>query len=693
MRIETRHTRRLNAISAVGLAVFCVLIYRLVSLQVLAADEYAVLARNQQEARTRLQADRGRILDRNGRILSRNVESQSFFVSNRTPEAIRAIVGALAPNFKESSSQIRERLRAKRPFVWLVRRVVDGPAIDRLPEGVGQVTEMRRKYPMGEVAGQLLGYTDVDNVGIEGLELAFDSLLRGKAGEIVLRVDALGKRVSAREALRRPAEDGGDLVLTIDLDYQCIAEEELESVVRRFQARSGIAIVTNPLTGEILAMANVPRYDPNDFGRYDPALRRNRAVTDIYEPGSTFKIVAVSGALNEGKIGLEEPIFCENGVLGVPGGGIRDHEPHGWLNVGEILKVSSNIGTAKVARRLGPGGLNRYVRLFGYGTTTGSGLLGEVAGEARHPSTWSRRSLETIAIGQEIGVTALQMAAAYGAIANEGRLITPRIRLKAGTNGATPLLGKSDVVRQVVTPETARLVTSFLEEAVKHGTGKRAQVPGYRVAGKTGTAQRALEDKAGYDPEQFVASFIGFIPADRPELLCLVIVDSPKGIYWGSQVAAPVFSRIVQRILGLRNTGLRHRTELAEGFRIPGGKWPLPVVSGLTGETVARVPARHGIESRAFGRRDGVVAQSIGDGADAQQAPVGLESTALASEEAVHTPDVTGIPLRQAIYRLTSKGLRVKASGSGWVVQQVPRAGTRLSRGSFCEVTCSKREG
>lgn len=677
MRIETRHTRRLNAISAVGLAMFCVLIYRLVTLQVLAADEYAALARNQQEARTRILADRGRILDRNGRILSRNVESQSFFASSRTnPEAVRAIVGNLAPNFKESNSRIRERLRAKRPFVWLARRVEDGPAIDRLPEGVGREIEMLRKYPMGDVAGQLLGYTDVDNVGIEGLELAFDSLLRGKAGEMVLSVDALGKHVNAREAVRRPAEDGEDLVLTIDLDYQCIAEEELESVVKRFQARSGIAIVTNPLTGEILAMANVPRYDPNDFGRYDPALRRNRAVTDIYEPGSTFKIVAVAGALNEGRIDLEEKIFCENGVLSVPGGEIRDHDPYGWLSVGEILKFSSNIGAAKVARALGPGGMNRYVRLFGYGATTGSDLPGEVSGEARHPSKWSRRSLETISIGQEIGVTALQMAAAYGAIANEGRLVTPRIRLRAGANGAAPLPRKPDVVRQVVTPETARLVTSFLEEAVNGGTGRRAQVPGYRVAGKTGTAQRALENGAGYDPERFIASFIGFIPADRPELLCLVIVDGPKGIQWGSQVAAPVFNRIMRRILGLRNTELRHRTELAEASRLPGSDGPLPAASGLARETASRVPARHVNASRAPGRGDGVAA-----------------STALAPEETVHTPDVTGIPLRQAIHRLTSTGLRVKASGSGRVVRQVPRAGTRLSRGSFCEVTCSRREG
>ena len=695
MRIEARNIRRLNAISVIGLGLTLVLIYRLVSLQVMAADGYAVLARNQQEERTLIHANRGRILDRNGKILSTNVESQSFFANNVSDSKhLRDIARSFVRDSGESGPATFERLNSKRSFVWLARKVVDGPAIDQLPEGVGCVIEMRRKYPMGNVAGQLLGHTSIDNAGLEGLELAFDPLLRGKPGETVLRVDARGKNLSALGAVRRTAEDGGDLVLTIDLDFQCIVEEELKSAVKRFRARSGIAIVTNPLTGEILALANVPLYDPNHYSRYDPALRRNRAVTDIYEPGSTFKIVAIAGALNEGKIGPEEKIFCENGVLDVRGGKIRDHRPHGWLSVAEILEVSSNIGTAKVARRLGPAGLNRYVRLFGYGTRTGSDLVGEVAGEAKHPSLWSKRSLETIAIGQEIGVTALQMAAAYGAIANEGRLMAPRIMLRAQTSGSTLFSGAPEVVRQVISTRAARLITTFLEGTVLRGTGSQAQVPGYRVAGKTGTAQRALENEAGYDPDQFVSSFIGFMPADRPELLCVVIVDSPKEIHWGSQVAAPVFSRIMRRILGLRNTGLRHRAASLGSSPDLGVKRLRPEVAGLTRKTASRILARYGIESRALGRGNRVVAQRIGHGLDSQEALVYLGSPGpFQSDRAVHTPDVTDIPLRQAIYQLTSAGLRVKVSGSGWVVRQAPRAGTSVSLGSFCEVTCGRREG
>ena len=685
MRIEARHTRRLKLVSLLGIGFAVALAFRLASLQLWAGEAYTAQARSQHEKRTVLQANRGHILDRHGRVLVTNLEAQSFFLNSNISELdnLRAIAVRFSRRDGEDSAEVLKRLRGKRSFVWLARKVMDGLPEDRVPEGVGRMVEMRRSYPMGTLAGQVLGYTDIDNVGIDGIEHHFDALLKGKPGEMVSRVDARGKALGALGAVLRLPEDGGDLVLTIDTDYQSIAEEELEAAVARFQARSGIAIVTQPNTGEILAMANVPLYDPNAFGRYDPKVRRNRAVTDLYEPGSTFKVVAFAGALEEKDYAPEDRIFCENGTMKVAGGVIRDTHPHGWLTVREVIEASSNIGTIKIARTLGKAEFFRYIRLFGFGSLTGGNLPGEVPGDVKHPSKWSERSLETIAIGQELGVTALQMVTAYGAVANGGRLLAPRIFLKTLRGDSVVSVQRPQVVRQVISPQTAATVTGVLGGAVTRGTGSNARVSGYQVAGKTGTAQKALEGGRGYAPNDYNASFIGYLPAERPELLCLVIVDSPKGIRWGSKVAAPVFSRIMQRILSLRKTRLRHRA-VVDGKEGDGrSEKQVPVLKGLSRESALRVLDRRGFQARVLGSDTRVLDQAV------QQKEVLLYVAPDSSgqvEGEVRTPDVVGVPLRQAVYRLTAAGLRVETSGSGRVVGQTPRAGTAVERGTVCRI-------
>jgi cell division protein FtsI (penicillin-binding protein 3) len=349
----------------------------------------------------------------------------------------------------------------------------------------------------------------------------------------------------------------------------------------------------------------------------------------------------------------------------ISGGFVRDVHPSGWLTVRGVLEESSNIGTIKVARKLGPARFYRYLRMFGFGNVTGSTLSGEVAGNVKHPSAWSSRSLESICIGQEVGATALQMAAAYGAVANGGRLMVPRILLRAVRGDSVLQAESPEAVRQVISREVAGTVVSFLEGVVAHGTGSNAQVNGYRTAGKTGTAQRVSEGGTGYDPDLYVSSFIGFLPVEQPELLGLVIVDSPQGEHYGSQVAAPVFSRMMQRILSLRDTPLRHRARPA----------------GADGA-------------------DGMVAEVARSAVDAPPAPVGPESYATQASIATDSdgparigaplemPDVVGIPLRQAISRLTSSGLQVRMRGSGTVVDQRPRPGTVVARGSVCRVIC-----
>lgn len=685
-----RHIRRQRAICLLGGIFVLVLTCRLAALQVWTGDVYSARAKKQHETRTVLQANRGRILDRKGRVLATNLEAQSFFV-NKVAEldSLRSIAVRFSGNDGEENAALLRRLQNNR-FVWLARKVFNDPQQDPLPKGVGRIVEMRRSYPTGELAGQVLGYTDIDNLGIEGVELARNSLLEGEPGDMTSRRDARGEALGALGVVRKMPEDGQDVMLTLDVDYQSIVEEELSAAVSQFQAVNGIAIVTSPRSGEILAMANVPLYDPNHFGKYDAAVRRNRAVTDIFEPGSTFKVVAVAGGLQEGLWRREDRIFCEFGRMQVPGGVIRDTHPCGWLTVQQVVEESSNIGTAKIARKLKRAGLYEYVRLFGFGIKTGVELPGEVPGNVKKPTRWSGRTLPSMSIGQEIGVTALQMAMAYGAIANGGRLMAPRIYRHRSPDGSW-VSERPRILREVVSKETAGIVAEILEGVVERGTGANARVPGYRVAGKTGTAQRAREGGRGYDPNRYVSSFIGFLPVERAEFVCIVIVDGPKGIRWGSKVAAPVFSRIMKRILSMRDTEMRHRA-VAEARGDEAVKASTPVLAGLSRIVAKRVMDRHGIRSVQPGERArlpvGTQPPSSGSG-ESRHAAVAADSGK--TGDYIATPDVLGVPLRQAVVQLTSSGFVVSASGSGRVVSQTPGAGTRVAPGTTCNLVCSPR--
>lgn len=685
-----RHIRRQRAIYLLGGIFVLILTYRLAALQVWTGDVYSARAKRQHEKRTVLQANRGRILDRKGRVLATNLEAQSFFVNKIAElDSLRSIAVRFSGSDDAENAALLRRLQKKR-FVWLARKVFSDPRQDPLPKGVVRIVEMRRTYPMEELAGQVLGYTDIDNLGIEGVELACNLLLEGEHGDMTSRRDARGEALGALGVVRRMPEDGEDVMLTLDVDYQSIVEEELAAAVSQFQAINGIAVVTSPRSGEILAMANVPLYDPNHFGKYDAAFRRNRAVTDIFEPGSTFKMVAVAGGLEEGLWRREDRIFCEFGRMKVPGGVIRDTHPCGWLTVQQVVEESSNIGTVKIARKLEQAGLYKYVRLFGFGNKTTVDLPGEVAGNVKKPTRWSGRTLASMSIGQEIGVTALQMAMAYGAIANGGRLMAPRIYRRRSPDGVWESK-RPHVLRDVISEETAGNVAEVLEGVVLRGTGKNARVPGYSVAGKTGTAQRAKEGGRGYDPNRYVSSFIGFLPVERAEFVCIVIVDGPKGIRWGSKVAAPVFSRIMQRILSLRDTEMRHRA-VAESPGDEAVRASRPVLAGLSRNVAKRVMNRSGIDPIQVdeGARLSVGPQARATGT-LESRHEAVEADSGKTGDYIATPNVLGVPLRQAVVQLTSSGLAVSASGSGRVVSQTPGAGMLVSRGTTCNVVCSPK--
>ncbi|MSS70057.1 MAG: PASTA domain-containing protein [Candidatus Latescibacteria bacterium] len=692
-----KHLRRLGLLFW-GAALFgVVLILRLVQLQVWAGQSYVERAKDQHTKSVVLEAKRGRIFDRHGREVATNLKMISYFVTNqaevKNPKAAARTL-ARAANLDESD--LYRGLTGQRRFAWLARKF----DIERLQkaemktlQGTHALVEMKRYYPMGSVGSQILGYTDIDNVGIEGGELGLDSHLRGQSGVMVSEVDALGRSLAERGEILTPPEDGADVTLTIDADCQWIAEEELAATVDKYRAKAGVAVLMNPRTGEILAMAGAPLYDPNRPGEHHPENRRNRAITDMYEPGSTFKIVAAAAALNEGTRRPEDQIFCENGRMAVPGGFIRDSHPLGWLSFKQVIGHSSNIGTIKVARTLGGKRLYEYARRFGFDARTGIELPGEARGLLHHPSVWSKRSMETIAIGQEVLVTPLQLAFAYGAVANEGVLMKPRILKAIARTGQAPAETRPEAIRRVIEEKACQTLVDFFKGVVKEGTGTNGAVAGYEVAGKTGTAQRAAEGGRGYESGQYVSSFVGFLPADDPRLLCLVAIDRPTGVHWGSAVAAPTFRRILERVLALRDCPARLS---------PVGTPP------DTGAVYAGPPTMPNLLGLSRGSAEGVlrryqmVAGFEGEGVITEQSilpgePLGsnvrltLKCQALMmarNDAGTAVPDLTGLPLRQAINRLSAQGLRPSIYGNGFVAAQAPAPGSLVRHGSACALVC-----
>lgn len=546
---------RLRWIAVCGALAWAALTGRLVQLQVYQHDEYSAITRGQYQRRVELKASRGRVLDRRGHDLAVDIAATSFFAypdQVAEPSRVAARFAVLGPG---RDSQVESQLRGGKPFVYLARQVADAD-LARIGEldftGVFKHAETRRQYPLGPLAGQFIGHTNIDNRGSEGVEGAFDEMLRERDGLLLGYVDALGNRVPGQQQREEP-QHGRSLVLTIDALYQGIMEEELQQAIDRSQAEGALGLIVDPRSGAVLAMANLPLFDPNDAANTMPELRRNRAITDAYEPGSTFKVIAAAAVLEEGLARLEDRVFCERGELELTNGDIiRDTEAYGDLLFAQVMEKSSNIGLIKFARRLERPQFYEYIRRFGFATRTGINLPAENSGLLQNADQWSERSLETIAIGQEIGVTALQLALAYGAVANGGELMVPHIA--AGTvdaDGRFEQRGGPQVVRRVLGRRVAAQLGQVLAGVVARGTGQRAQIEGIAVAGKTGTAQRALADGSGYDPDASIASFAGFLPVEDPQYVCVVMIENPRLDAWGGQVAAPAFKRVMERILHL----------------------------------------------------------------------------------------------------------------------------------------------
>jgi cell division protein FtsI (penicillin-binding protein 3) len=542
------------------------------------------LARAQQERTITLDPLRGPILDRNGKELAVSLDVDSVFAAPSEVDDPVVAARRLAPVVGVPVSELRERLSSDRHFVWIKRKIT--PDLRKRLEslrirGVGFVRESRRYYPKRALAAHLVGACGMDNQGLDGLEFMYDGAIRGTPGRLVALRDGRGGRVLDRE--QKDPTPGFGLSLTIDEVIQYTVERALDEAMAATAAEGATVVVLRPQTGEVLALASRPTFDPNAYADARESARRNRATTDYYEPGSTFKVVTAAAALDAGRVRPNEVIWCENGSIVVAKHRFKeDRLPYGNLTFTEVLAKSSNVGAIKVANRLRSDEFLSYIKGFGFGRKTGIDLPGESPGLLRDTSEWSGLSQASIAMGQEIGVTTLQLAAMMGAIANDGVWLPPRIvqSLLPAQSGHAPVplgdaaspsradqggavadgagapagvstgaVGDLTDSRRVISERTARALRGMLQMVTTEGTGKAASIPGYTVGGKTGTAQK-VDQSGRYAHGKYVSWFAGFVPADRPALAIVVMIDEPKGAkFHGGDVAAPVFSRIAQPVL------------------------------------------------------------------------------------------------------------------------------------------------
>jgi cell division protein FtsI (penicillin-binding protein 3) len=554
-------TVRLRIVLAVGGLWALAVAGRLYQLQVARYDHYVAKAERQQQRVVVLDPPRGTIYDAQGRELAVSVQADSAYAvppQIEDPVEMARQIARIVPEV--DARKLARQLAQDREFVWIARKL-DPPVAAALRAlelpGVYFLPESKRYYPMRELAAQVLGYVGTDNQGLAGLELLYDKRVAGKPGvRTVLRDARRGTVVSPDLSFADP-EPGEDLHLTLDAAIQHIVERELRRAVEERGATRGSAVFLDPATGAVLAMATYPSFDPNRFGEFAPARWRNRVIMDVYEPGSTFKIITAAAAIESGKVKPEDVLDCEMGGIVLLDRRIRDHKPFGRLTFAEVLAKSSNVGVIKAALLVGDEGMYRTITGFGFGRPTGIDLPGESSGIVHPLRKWGPLDKAYVSFGQGISVTPLQLAAATAAIANEGTLLQPYIVAATGPSARTsggnteqvrPRHEKPPVAGHPLRPETARALKAMMEGVVAGGTGRSAAVAGYRMGGKTGTAQ--IPVAGGYSRSSYLPSFVGFAPVDRPRIVGVVAVAEPRGFaYHGGQVAAPVFGAVARQLL------------------------------------------------------------------------------------------------------------------------------------------------
>lgn len=631
---------------------FLLLIARSFQIQFFQWQGWATVANKQVRRNLHFEPRRGDIYDRNGQELAVSIEMESLAANPRVIKNRAATAQQLSAIIKIPAANLEEKLSQERAFVWL-RHYLSPRQADAIRaldlEGIRFVRENRRYYPNVELAGHLIGFTGRDHIGLEGLEVAQDLLLRGNSGTLTGAKDARGRIIYTHGLPAESEPQGYSLRLTLDRRIQYIAERELERTVKDFQATSGTAVVMEPKSGEILAMAVFPSFNPNSFSSYEPSIWRNRAVTDAFEPGSTFKIFLAAAALEEGLVHPDDLFYCEQGKYKILNHTIHDLKKFGWLSLEQILRFSSNIGAAKVAEKLGAKRFYRYIKAFGFGAPTSIGLPGETSGVIRSTDGWSPVDLAAASFGQSLSVSAIQLAMALGVVANDGLLLQPLlIKEVLDGQGRVVRRNESRVVRRVISADTAQRLKELLADVLKPGgTGARAALAQYQAAGKTGTAQKSNRNNGGYAEDRYTASFVGFTPVTDPKILVVVVINEPQKGFYGGVVAAPTFRRVAQKTL--------------DALQVPPEKVEDKSSKVAKLDNMEPTPdCLMSLQPVVYGRTQ--------------------------SDHPKVMPDLTGLSLRAALNQLRYFTGSLAIHGSGRVVGQNPEPGRNLSTVDSCSL-------
>jgi cell division protein FtsI (penicillin-binding protein 3) len=712
---RNRSQLRLYLLGSLLVFWFCAICLRLVYLQIFQYGEFEQRASHQQQRTIEISPKRGIIYDRAGRELAMSINVDSgFAVPTEIPDLAQTI-SLITRITKDDPREVLARCKASRSFCWVARKA-SAETAERIKalnlKGIYFEKESKRFYPKRELAAQVLGYVGMDDEGLSGIEREYDEQLRGKPGRILIQVDARRKNFNRIEKQPDPGEN---VVLTIDQNIQYIAERELETAMEQTHAHAGTVIVANPHTGEVLALANRPTFNPNLSRKITPEALKDRAVSDVYEPGSTFKLVTISAALEEKITNPDEVFDCQMGSIVVNGMRIRDSRPHGLLPVSDILAVSSDVGAIKIALRLGEERFYKYIRAFGFGQQTGIELPGETRGLSKPLNRWSKVSIGAISMGQEIGISPVQLVAMVSSIGNDGVWVAPRIVAGRTEPRSTPqtIAFEPGLQRRVLSPLTAAKMKKMMEGVVlsPHGTGRRAVLEGYSSAGKTGTGQKVDPGTHTYSRTNYVASFAGFAPVNNPAITVAVILDSPVGLHQGGQVSAPVFQRVAQQVLAYLN--VPHDVELPANRQLLLASRrvkeedleesspdhlgsALEVAENTAPDTlVASLPLK---ASPAVNNTIGIPAALREPVTTVMPAapPAGIPHTEVSPTEVaskgtvvldveqggIVVPSFVGKTVRSAIESAEDSGLELDAIGSGIAHEQSPPAGSHVPAGA-----------
>jgi cell division protein FtsI/penicillin-binding protein 2 len=673
-RREHAHTERLLLVAGIILAGIAAVLGRLGYLQLFRYSDYLARAARQQQRIIEITPKRGSIYDRNMDPLAMSIPVDSVFAVPIEVGDAQLAAQLLSRVLGTPRDLLEARLGSAQSFVWIARKLPPDKkeAVEALNlKGIYFQKENQRIYPKRELAAHVLGFVDLDEKGLGGIEYELDSKIRGKSEKIVVMADARQRWFDGEEARR---ERGADVILTLDEKVQYIAERELSSAIAKTHALAGTVVVMNPNNGEILALANWPKFNPNAANGALPEARMNRAVAALYEPGSTFKLITLAAAFDQGFVRSQDVFDCENGAVYVAGHRIRDHKPFGLLTVSDILAQSSDVGAIKIALRLGAPKFYDYIRAFGFGQLTGVDLPGESKGIVRRLENWSAISIGSISMGQEVGVTPIQLISAVSAIANGGMLYKPHVVAELRReNQVLPAEGPlaSSEPKRVIRPETAATLRRLMEGVVLEGTGKLAHLDGWTAAGKTGSAQKIDPATGRYSHTQLIASFTGFAPISKPAVTILVSLDSPVGQREGGQVAAPVFKRIAEQVLPYldvpRDVPIEPRL-----LQVAYKRQRASNLEALSDFTPTDFTAQPDVPPAEL---SGTNANSVRDQASAV-------TVAVDEGGDIPVPDFSGKTMREVTEACLKLGLDPFLVGSGLAVSQAPAAGMKMRKGA-----------